>query len=339
MLMQEKNSLNPKDSQIALRDLMDVRAWQKIQDNFSNVTEIGLRTLDSKGNLFTSPSRDSRLCTELIKNPSVKNKFCGSCLPTFLGGKAVVDKNLSYSCHSRLHNFIVPLKIEDEVFGYTILGPVILFMRGSKEVYLKSAEELNVELDEFWSAILEIKVVSFQLAQSMVELIKDVVEYNLKLAYQNIVKRKSVMMGLDSLKLSRLLNALLDVAFQMTNADIGSIMFAEKDSDEFTIRASKGIPEEIVSNTRVKLGNGIAGTAAKERTAFLIDNTQKDNRIKAYLRRPYISSSMIMPIEVEDTVLGVMNLGALQTSEVRFNRDNLQMVNKLIGLATVALHE
>ncbi|MCX5702847.1 MAG: PocR ligand-binding domain-containing protein [Candidatus Omnitrophica bacterium] len=337
--MPEKISANSSYPQISLKDLLDVKSWQKIQDNFSNVTEVGLRTLDSKGNAITSPSRESRLCTELIKDPSVKNKVCGSCLPTFLGGKAIVDKNLSFSCHSRLYNFIAPIKVEEKVMGYAILGPVILFMRGSKEVYLKAAEELDIELDEFWSAILEIKVMSFQLAQSMLELIKDVVEYNLKLVYQNIVKRKSVMMGLDSLKLSRLLNALLDVAFQVTNADIGSIMFAEKDSDEFTIRASKGIPEEIVSNTRVRLGDGIAGTAAKERTAFLIDNTQKDNRIRRYLRRPYISSSMIMPIEVEDAVLGVMNLGALQTSAVRFNRDNLQLVNKLIGLATVALHE
>jgi ligand-binding sensor protein/putative methionine-R-sulfoxide reductase with GAF domain len=326
--MPEKNSANPNYPQISLKDLLDVKSWQKIQDNFANVTEIGLRTLDSKGNAITSPSRESRLCTELIKDHSIKNKFCGSCLPTFLGGKAIVDKNLSFSCHTRLYNFITPLKVEEKVMGYAILGPVILFMRGSKEVYLKAAEELDIELDEFWSAILEIKVISFQLAQSMLELIKDVVEYNLKLVYQNIVKRKSVMMGLDSLKLNRLLNALLDVAFQITNADIGSIMFAEKDTDEFTIRASKGIPEEIVSNTRIRLGDGIAGTAAKERTAFLIDNTQKD-----------ISSSMIMPIEVEDAVLGIMNLGALQTSAVRFNKDNLQLVNKLIGLATAALHE
>jgi ligand-binding sensor protein len=337
--MEEKNSLNPKNPEISLKNLIDAGAWQKIQDNFANVTEIGLRTLDSKGSLFTSPSRESWLCTELIRTSSAKDKVCGSCLPTFLGGKATVDKNLSFTCNSRLHNFITPLKVEDKVFGYAILGPVILFMRGPKESYHKAAEELNIELDEFWSAILEIKVVSFQLAQSMMELIKDVVEYNLKQAYQNIVKRKSIMMGLDPLKLGRLFNALLDVAFQVTQADIGSIMFVEKDSEELTIRASRGIPEEIVSNTRVRLGNGIAGTVAKEGTSFLIDDSQKDNRIKPYLRRPYISSSMVTPIKVDDDVLGVMNLGALQTSAVRFNRDNLQTVNKLIELATVALHE
>jgi len=331
--MPDKN----KKNHLSSKDLIDIKAWQKMQDNFSAITDISLRTLDAKGALLTLISRQPRLCSKLLEDSALKDKLCGTCLPTFLGGKGMVNKNLSFVCEAGICNFLVPLKVEDITFGYFILGPIILVMRKAKEEYRQTAEKLNIELDEFWGAILEIKVVSFQGVQSLVELIRGVGEYIIKLAYQNITKEGGVAMAPDSAKLSRLLNVLLDVAFQVTGADIGSIMFLDKINDALTIRASKGIPDEIVGNTTVRLGDGIVGIAAKERKSFLIDDNLRDNRIKSYLRRPYLSSSMVLPIEINDEVLGVVNLGALTTSSVRFNKNNMQLVNRLIDLATVAL--
>lgn len=337
--MREKNKPNLKDSEWHLGDLIDIKAWQKIQDNFSAITDICLRTFDSKGEPITSPSRVPRLCSELLKDSQLKHKICGACLPTFLGGREIVDKNLSFNCHAGLCSFVTPLRVQGSVFGYVIIGPIILVMRKAKEQYRKTAEELNLDLEEFWNGILEIKAISFQGIQSLVELIRDVGEYTIKLAYQNIIKGKEMMMAPDSPRLTRLLNALLEVAFQVTGADIGSIMFFDKGDDVLTIRASRGIPDEIVKRTRVKLGDGISGIAAKQKTAFLIDDKVKDNRIRPYLNRPYINSSMVLPIEVEDKVRGVVNLAALKTSSVRFNVSNLKLMNKLVDLATLALHE
>jgi len=335
--MRDKDNLGGQ--RFSLKDLIDIKEWQRIQDNFSAITEVSLRTVDSKGNLFTSPSREPRLCRELLQDSALKNKVCGPCLPTFLGGQAVVDKNLSFICEAGMCNFLAPLRAENLVFGYLIIGPVILVMRKTKEEYRPAAEELNVDLDDLWSAILEIKVISFQGMQSLVELIRDIGEYTIKLTYHNIVREKEVTMAPDSSKLSRLLNVLLDVAFQITGADIGSIMFFDRLKGELTIRASRGLPEEVINNTRVRLGDGIAGIAAKERVSFLIDDSSRDNRIKPYLKRPYISSSMVVPIDTEDGIMGVINLGALKTSSVRFNNTNLQLMNKLIDLTTVALHK
>lgn len=335
--MRKKIKAYLKNHQQSLKDLIDLGAWQKIQDNFSIVTDVSIRTVDAQGRSVTQPSREPRLCSELLKDTLQKEKICGLCLPTFLGGKGVVDRNLSFSCHSELYSFIAPLKFNGTVFGYVILGPVILVMRKLKEEYKKSAEEFNLDLEEFWSALSEIKVVSFQGMRSLVELIKDIGDYTIRLAYQNIMTRKEMMMGSASLKLSRLLNTLLEVAFQVTGADIGSVMFFDKDKDELTIKASRGIPDEVVKNTRIRLGEGIAGMAAKERRSFLIDDEVKDNRIRPYLRRPYLGSSMVLPISVEDRTMGVVNLGALKTSSVRFNNENLQLMNKLIDLASVAM--
>lgn len=338
--MPENNKENISGEQPALKDLIDIKEWQRIQDNFSVVTGVGLRTVDVKGTPITLSSGEPRLCQDLLKEPSIKERVCGSCLPTFLGGMEVLDKNLRFMCRAGLHNFFVPLRVESHIFGYTIVGPVILIMRKAKEEYLRTAEELNLDLEEFWSALLEIKVISFQAMQAVVELVKDVAEYTLRLAYQKaVIMREGEVMAPESPKLSKVLKALLDVAFQVTGADIGSIMLLDKANDELTIHTSRGIADEIAQKARVRFGEGISGTAAKEGESFIIDDTIPDNRIKRYMKRPYLSSSMVVPIKVKDSPWGVMNLGALTTSSVRFNIESVQLINKLIGLATVALHD
>jgi len=333
-MSQEKNS----PEQASLEDIIDINEWQKIQDRFSSLTGIGVRVLNPEGKPLTSPSGEPRLCTQLLKNSQFKDRLCGLCLPTFLGGRGVVNKNLNFSCEAGLCNFIVPLRLNQEkALGYVIAGPVILVMRKEKKEYQRIAEEFNLSLEDFWSALLEIKIVSFHGMQSLVGLIKDIVEHTINLDYKNLMKEREVVMSSDLFKLSRLLDALLDVAFEVSQADIGSLMFLDEARENLTIRASKCIPDEITRSTKVRLGEGISGIAAKEGRSFLIDDNLKDKRIKSYLSRPYLSSSMVVPIKLENRVVGVMNLGALKTSQARFNTDNLEVMTKLIDLISVAV--
>ncbi|MEW6169971.1 MAG: PocR ligand-binding domain-containing protein [Candidatus Omnitrophota bacterium] len=334
-----QNNPKPRKSVPALKDLINVEAWQDIQDNFSLVTGIDIRLIDSKGNpLIRRSNHSSALCSDYSPiAQTVKEKVCVDCLPTFLGGNGVVDRNLSFSCIPGLDNFIVPLSIENEVLGYILMGPVILVMRKTKEQYSQIAESLNVDLEELWSAILELKVISFHGAQSMLELVKDVGEYIVNLAYRDYMKEEGVSFKLSTVKLHKILELLLDVAFEITGADIGSVMLVDKKSDELSIKASRGISDDIVARTRVKLGSRISGLAAREGEAFLIDKALKDNRISRYLERPSLNSSMVVPLKLKDTVVGVMNLAILSTSPNKFSQDGLELMRKLADLATVAI--
>ncbi|MFH1655499.1 MAG: PocR ligand-binding domain-containing protein [Candidatus Omnitrophota bacterium] len=330
---------NLRNRQLSIKDLLDIRQWQKIQDNFSAVTDVNLRLLDHKGSLLTSPCKEIRLYSELLEASLGKNSVSSLCLPTFLGGKGVIDKNLSFVSPPGLHNFVAPLRINGgKVLGYLVVGPVILVRRRTKEEYRKIAQELNLDLEQLWSALLEIKVVSFHGAQSLLELIKDLGEYTIRLAYQNIIKQKEIMMAAGSPKLIKFLEALLDVAFEISKAQIGSVMFFDKVKDELRIHASRGIAEDIVQNTRIKPGIGISGIAAKEGRSFLLDENTSDNRITPYLNRPQLSSSMVIPLKIENRVVGVMNIGALNTSDIKFNKDNMDIMRRLVDLAALAMH-
>jgi len=336
--MQEKARDNLEVLQgLHLKDLIDLQEWQKIQDNFAAITQISVRTLDITGKLVTIPSAEPRLCAEVLEETGLKDVVCLKCLPTFLGGKEIVDKNLGFVCSLGLHNFVTPLKLDEgQIVAYTVVGPLILVERKDKEEYRKPAEQFNVDLEKLWGALLEIKVITFNAAHSIVELIQDVGEYTLKLAYRNAIREKESIMTTLTPKLERLLKTLLEVALEISKADSGSVMFLDEKKDELSIQAARGIDDEIVGKTRVKMGSGISGIAAQEGRAFLIDNQTRDNRIASYLNRPQIQSSMVIPLRIGDRVMGVMNLGASK-SAVRFDTESIELMTKLIDLATVAI--
>jgi ligand-binding sensor protein/putative methionine-R-sulfoxide reductase with GAF domain len=329
---------NKKDlKQLLFKDLIDINEWQKVQDTFSKIINVSLRTMDSEGKPLTVPTGEPRLCKELLKETPYGTDVCGPCLPTFLGGKAVIDKNLSFICPPGFHNFIAPLRIDNKVVAYTILGPVVLVMRRTKEQYSKLAGELDVDLEKLWQEIQEIRVISFHRVQSLVELIKRVGEYILELSYDNLTGGKKVIKT-ASQKIKELLDLLLNVAMQVSGADMGSIMFLEKNKEELTIRVAEGLPDDVVIRTRVKLGEGVSGIVAKEGKSILVDENLSDNRIRKYLYRPYLKSSMVLPIQADEKVFGVLNLGALEVSSVRFNADNIEAMSKLIDLTTDILY-
>jgi len=316
-------------------DLVDINKWQRFQDSISTVNNVGLRTVDPHGRDFTIPSGIPRLCSGLFSDPFYKNKICQECLPTFLGGSRVVDKNLSFECLPGLRSFIAPLGFNGFVLSYVILGPISLVKLNPKQDYRAQAEEFNIELDDYWNIISEINVVSFHLAKTLIEMIKDIGDYILRLSYEHRAGERKKMVS-ETVKLSKFLDALLDAAFSVTKADIGSIMLLDRDTEHLTVKVSKGLSDDVAKNAKVKLGEGISGLAAKEGESFIIDDYQQDNRIKKYLNRPSIGSSMVIPIIVENDVLGVMNLGAHQSSRVRFDSSKAQIVNKLIDLAAAA---
>jgi ligand-binding sensor protein len=322
----------------AFSDLINLADWQKIQDAFSDVTRICLRTVDTNGNLIVPKTTSCAFSDKLLKGTPYGLDSYNRGWPTFLGGKAIVDKNLSFICPPGFHNFIAPLRLDhSKPIAYIIMGPAILVMRKQKIDYLKLAAEIDVDLDKLFEAIQDVRVISFYRMQSLVELIRQVGEFIVKLAYDKSLRGPEVLRTAPE-RFKSVLHIVLDVAMQASGADMGSIMFKERGTDQLSIRVARNLPEEVVNGVRVVSGEGIAGTVMKDRTPILIDDSKPDNRIAKYLKRPYLKSSMVLPILADNKAYGVINLGALEVSAVRFNEQNLDRMNNLINLATDALY-
>ena len=81
----------------------------------------------------------------------------------------------------------------------------------------------------------------------------------------------------------------------------------------------------------------LAAVAAAEvavLTAFFIDGERADNRIKNFLSRPDLKQSLVVPLSVQDRVLGVLNLHSRQAhADLQTHQDNLLNLCKLISTA------
>lgn len=317
---------------------MGIDAWQEIQNNFSAVTQIPMRTVDLSGQPLTKFSEAPQFCTEYLSKSPLLIKECTNCLPSFLGGKEKADQNLSYTCLFGLRNFVATLSIDAQTpLAHVIIGPVVLISYKPKSEYVKIAQDLNLNLNDLYNAITDVKLFSFNSMLSVVELIEDVGNYLIRAAYKDIaIQLETTSVNLD--RLNRLLKVFLDVAFQVTKADAGSIMLLDKAKEELSIFTSKGIDDAIIKNARIKFGEGISGTVAKERTPILINDHISNNRIRSYLARPNLRTSMVLPIKLKEDVLGVINLSTRQGSPIAFNANDLKIMDRLVDLVGIALH-
>ncbi len=136
-------------NKISLTDLIALDELQEMQDSFAEVASVAIRIVDPKGNNITQMSSPPSLCAEILNDPAVKDKVCGGCRPTFLGGEGIVDDDLSFECMPGLKSYLLPLKVESSsesslILGYFIIGPVIFMKRRTREEYKDIAEKLGV---------------------------------------------------------------------------------------------------------------------------------------------------------------------------------------------------
>lgn len=326
------------NNNIDFKNLVGIDAWQEIQSNFSAVTQIPMRTVDLDGLAITNFSGAPQLCAEYLNGGALLFKECASCLPTFLGGKAKTDQNLSYDCLLGLRNFVATLRLNEQTpLAYVIIGPVVLISYKPKSDYEKLAQDFNLNLDELYNAIIDIKLSSFNSMLSVVELIEDVGNYLIKAAYKDIAARQEAI-DINQVKLNRLLKVFLDVAFQVTGADAGSIMLLDKAREELSIFTSRGLEDTIIKQARIKFGEGISGSVAKDNNSILINDQLNNNRIKNFLTRPNLKSSMVLPLKLKEDTLGVVNLSTTRNSQITFNAKDLKIMDQLVNLVAMALH-
>lgn len=323
------------------KNVVDIDKWQKIQNHFSEVLRIALRTFDKDGTLITKPSMRFKLCDQVIKESSKVILPC-SCKPKDLS-RLEEDWKEGYLCFKGVHGFFIPLRMKQETLAYLVVGPVILGRRQEESGYRQTAKELGVNAEDFLEAIREIKVFSFNGIKSVIELLYDIGNYICELSYQNVALKgivpeaPNVLPRVYDFYVDKLLEALLEVSFSFTEAERGSIMLFDESKEELYIKVSKGLKKEIIAKARSKVGEGIAGIIAQEGKPIFINEKIDDARIRNKLNNPSIRHSIGIPIKVRDKTWGVLNLGTSQDRPSKFTSESLETVDKLKQLVEATL--
>ncbi len=145
----------------------------------------------------------------------------------------------------------------------------------------------------------------------------------------------------ESGDLESTLATILREAIGLLEAHDGSVMLFDEDREALRIRASSGLPPEVVSGTRVPLGDGIAGYVASSGTPLVIgeDEADRDSRSPDD-QRSGLRSAISVPLKTRGAVEGVLNVSLRKGRGGRsdFSDDDLNVAELFGEFAAAAVH-
>jgi signal transduction histidine kinase len=143
-------------------------------------------------------------------------------------------------------------------------------------------------------------------------------------------------MGVTNLQ--ELLLKIVDVSCRETGADRASLMLFNEDTQVLTIQAAIGLPEEVISTTRIGLGEGIAGLVAERREPLVLGSSSPaSSELRKLMKQDRISSAVCVPLTVRTELIGVLNLSKLGGNSAPFTAGSLELASVLAGQAAIAI--
>jgi len=134
-------------------------------------------------------------------------------------------------------------------------------------------------------------------------------------------------------QLQDLLSLVLERTMRTVRATIGSIMLLDHDRGVLRVVAARGLPDGVVGQAEVPVGEGVAGKVVQIGEAVLVEDISTDPRFARPNDSKYGSGAfMCLPVRVEDRVIGVVNLAkaASAPTSPAFTPTDLQFLNTLM---------
>ena len=148
-------------------------------------------------------------------------------------------------------------------------------------------------------------------------------------AFESSVSERliSLISGLANLKNhEELFQRILEASAELLHASKGSLMLLDASGENLHIEASRGMNEELARSMRVKVGTGIAGRVASNGHPLLVNDIEKDDRVRTPNRPRFKTKSFIsVPLKVQDKVFAVLNLSDKE-HEGAFSEEDLRLL-------------
>ncbi len=337
-------------------DLIDEKRWQVIQNYFSDVIGAGVRVIDTNGAPLTVLSNPHKYCFKNVSSSPRAFYKCKDCLvfspKPMSQDKLLFDPQFFIDVQSQIHydsceffanRVVIPVKVPNKsVCAYIVIGPIILGKRKTYPEYFNMCKLLELDISTLIESVEQIKVFSFNSIKSIVNLFQEIANFMIETGTARLEIEEQKKHSLELMKaevpfyIDKMLQALFETAGDGVGAEGGSVMVVNEDTKTLSIKFSKGIPDEVVSNTEVKLGEGLAGWVAKEDKVLFVDEGFKNPRLLSRLHKPKLSASLMVPIKTGNSVFGVLNLNT-ENPEHGFNKENINSIVQLAKMVDSAL--
>ncbi|MBI5834781.1 MAG: GAF domain-containing protein [Armatimonadetes bacterium] len=137
----------------------------------------------------------------------------------------------------------------------------------------------------------------------------------------------------STLDIDQVLGVILTRACELLAARHGSIMLLEEAGAALTIAAAHGLADDVVANTRVPLGEGIAGGVAESGRSRVLaaGSREREGRVV------HLPAAVCVPLSAHGRVIGVLNLSDRTDGQDSFADDDVRLVELLAAQSAVAI--
>ena len=169
---------------LSLTELIDPAILQEIQDGFAKVTGMAALTTDATGTPVTSGSCFTDFCMKHTRQSKLGCKRCEECDKQ--GGEITQNtgKAAAYVCHAGLMDFAAPIELEGEFIG-SFIGGQVLTEQPDDEKYRAIARELDIDEDEFISALHKVNVVPKERIEAAASFLQTISKVLSSMAYSS----------------------------------------------------------------------------------------------------------------------------------------------------------
>ena len=143
----------------------------------------------------------------------------------------------------------------------------------------------------------------------------------------------------STLEVDPLLNLILDKAIELLIAEAGTFLLVDEDSGELEFSVVRGPASTELLGTRLPIGKGLAGAAARTGQPIITNQAQEDKRhfTEVDEATEFVTQSILtVPLVLQNSVLGVLQIINKQNG-APFNVSDQQILMGFAAQAVVAL--
>lgn len=156
-----------------LKDFMDLKVLQDIQDQFSEATGLAAIAVDNNGNYMTKESNFRDFCTRYTRSSKEGLRRCTKCDREGKG---------TYRCHAGLMDFSVDIVVNGEKLG-ALIGGQVLPEEPDLNKISRLANELGINENEYVDAIRRVPVRSEKVINAAAALLGEVINRVVNMEY------------------------------------------------------------------------------------------------------------------------------------------------------------
>lgn len=162
-----------------LKDFLDFKLLQDIQNQFSDATGLAAIAVDNKGNYITEGSNFTDFCARYTRGSKEGLRRCTKCDNECTG---------TYRCHAGLMEFSCDIIVEGEKLG-AMVGGQVLPAEPDEEKFAAVARELGIAERDYVAAVKRVPVRSERAIYAAAKMLDFMVNYFVNFEYEKFKNR------------------------------------------------------------------------------------------------------------------------------------------------------